>query len=220
MLNINTVLFDLDGTITDSAMGIFNCIEYSLSQFGIKGDRETFYKYLGPSLRRTFADFVSSDKIEDAIALYRVRYSEKGLYECEVYHGVEQMLVALRSHGFRIALATSKPEHYAVKILQHFKLDHLFDFVGGAAMDASRDTKASVIQYVLSQDIMRNAVPVMVGDRMYDINGATQCNIPAVGVLYGYGSLEELQNANAVFVAEDIKQLCDYLINLKGEING
>lgn len=220
MQSINTVLFDLDGTIIDSAEGIFNCIEYSLARFEIKAKRETFYKYLGPSLRQTFSDFVDNSQIETAIAYYRERYSETGVFECSVYEGVPQMLSLLREHGFRIALATSKPEAYAVKILKHLKLDTLFDFIGGAAFDNSRDTKASVIQYVLQSEIMRGAVPVMVGDRSYDIEGARQCNILSVGVLYGYGSLQELQAANAAFIANDTKQLCDWLINLKGEKNG
>lgn len=217
MQGINTVLFDLDGTIIDSAEGIFNCIEYSLSHFEIKGNRETFYKYLGPSLRQTFSDFVNSSQIEQAIAYYRERYSEKGVFECSVYEGVPQMLLFLQESGFRIALATSKPEHYAVKILQHLRLDNLFDFIGGAAFDTSRDTKADVIKYVLQNEKMHGAVPVMVGDRSYDIKGAQQCNILSVGVLYGYGSMHELQEANAAYIVKDTNHLCELLNNLKGE---
>lgn len=209
----DSVLFDLDGTIINSADGIFNCIEHALDSFGIKPVRETLSKYIGPSLRQTFLDFVPANQVETAINLYRERYKSIGVYECEIYEGMAELLKRLTDNGFKVALATAKPEVFAVQILKHLDIAKYFTFIGGAALDTSRESKAEVIEYVLKSEKMLGCTPIMIGDRDNDMQGAKICNIPAMGVLYGFGSRQELSQFNPLFLAENTKQVGDWLCN-------
>lgn len=212
MHKYNAVLLDLDGTVIDSAMGVFNGIEYALCAYGIKTDRNSLYKYMGPPIRDTFADFLPNDEVERAVSLFREYYSSRGINECEIYKGVDDLIKELAQQGIKIALATSKPEIYARKILEHFCLDKYFTFIGGAGMDATLCTKTAVIQYVMASKEMQNTLSVMVGDRASDLVAAEECKMDAIGVLYGYGTNAELSACRNVYIANDVQELRRYLI--------
>ncbi|MDO8307773.1 MAG: HAD hydrolase-like protein [Actinomycetota bacterium] len=210
------ILFDLDGTLTDSGVGIANCIRYALDSFGIAHpDDATMRSHLGPPLVETFRDGygLSDDDVERAIAKYRERYHSVGLFENAVYDGIPEVLDALSASSATLAVATSKPTYSATKILEHFGLSGRFSFIGGAELDGSRQHKADVIAHVL--DAMawspETGPIVMVGDRGHDVRGAAAHGIPAIGALWGYGNEAELLDAGAVTVVERPRGLPDAL---------
>jgi len=200
------VLFDLDGTLTDPGLGITNSVMYALKQFGIEvDDRASLYKFIGPPLVDSFQRYYgfSAEESRQAVARYREYFAPKGLYENEVYDGVPELLSALRNGGFKILLATSKPEAFAIEILKHFDLYSYFDFVAGATMDGTRMKKADIITYALEGfGISDLSAAIMVGDREHDIIGAKENGLDSIGVLYGYGDLEEHKQAGATYIAE------------------
>lgn len=209
------ILFDLDGTLTDPALGITNSVSFALKKFGIEAQRKELYKFIGPPLVDSFMEYYGFDyeKANKALGYYREYFSVKGIFENIIFEGVEEMLKSLKNSGKKIILATSKPEKYAVQILEYFKITEYFDFVAGATMDEKRNRKEQVIEYALKECAIKNTdEAVMVGDRKYDIEGAHQFNIKAVGVLFGYGSEEELLNAKADFLAKDIEELTKILV--------
>lgn len=209
------VLFDLDGTLTDSGEGITNSVAYALKKFNITvADRTELYKFIGPPLHSSFKEFYgfSDADCELAVEYYREYFHEKGIFENRVYDGIEDLLKALKENGHKIFLATSKPEVFAVKILKHFNLIQYFDFVSAATMDSTRNEKTDIIQYALDhiehEDL---ASVIMVGDRKYDILGAKQFHLASVGVLYGFGGRAELEQAGADFIVEtplEIVSIC------------
>lgn len=213
MNNFKYILFDLDGTLTDPALGITNSVKYSLEKFGIEAERQELYKFIGPPLVDSFMEFYGFDyeKAVEALRLYREYFSVKGIFENSIFDGVEEMLKNLKANGKKVILATSKPEKYAIQILEHFKIEKYFDFVAGATMDEKRNRKEDVIEYAISEfGVKDTEKAVMVGDRKYDIEGAHAFNLKAVGVLFGYGSAEEL--ADADYLAEDIDTLSKILL--------
>ncbi len=199
-----TVLFDLDGTLTDPGEGITNSVAYALRKYGIEvTDRKELYKFIGPPLKDSFMKYYSFSEADalNAIEYYREYFRDKGIFENQVYEGVEEMLKALHASGKKIVLATSKPEEFAVRILEHFDLRKYFDIVAGASMDSSLSKKGDVIAYALSMcDNIAKETAVMVGDREHDIIGAKENGLDSVGVLYGYGSEEELQECGADYI--------------------
>ena len=205
------LLFDLDGTLTDPSIGITNSVAYALSKFGINvEDKRTLYKFIGPPLVDAFSEYYgfSKEDSEKATAFYRETFSVKGLFENRVYDGVVEMLEALKNAGKRLIIATSKPEPFTMKILKHFDLLKYFDFVAAATFDASRNSKDKVIAYALqSLDIKDRSEVVMIGDRHHDIDGARENGIDSIGVLWGFGSREELETADATYIAESIDDL-------------
>ncbi len=205
------ILFDLDGTLTDPAEGITNSVAYALSKFGIEvEDKTTLYKFIGPPLVVAFAEYYgfSKEDSEKATAFYRETFRVKGLFENRVYEGVYELLEALKKKGKRLVIATSKPEEFTIKILNHFDLLKYFDFVAAATFDATRNTKDKVIEYALeSLDILDKSKVVMIGDRHHDIDGAKVNEIDSVGVLYGFGSKEELTKAGANYTAEKVEDI-------------
>ena len=209
------VLFDLDGTLTDSAPGIVNCLRYALDEMGVEHpDDVTISTFLGPPLKDTFGGHFGMDDagVETAIAHYRVRYHDIGLFENEVYPGIPELLEQLSGAGVTMATSTSKPTVSATRILEHFGLAHHFAFIGGASLDGERNSKAEVIAHTLEElnalgtDTSAGSI-TMVGDREHDVLGAAQFGIPAIGVLWGYGSRAELEGAGAVAVAADAGHL-------------
>lgn len=215
MSNFKYILFDLDGTLTDPALGITNSVSFALKKFSIEAKRKELYKFIGPPLIDSFMEYYGFDyqKAVKALEYYREYFSVKGIFENSIFDGVEEMLENLKKSGKKIILATSKPEKYAVQILEHFKINGYFDFVAGATMDEKRNQKDQVIEYAIKECGIDNTdEAIMVGDRKYDISGAHQFDIKAVGVLFGYGSKEELLNADADFLAEDIKELSKILM--------
>lgn len=210
-----TVLFDLDGTLTDPGVGITNSVMYALEKFHIKvEDRTSLYKFIGPPLKESYAKYydMSDEEIERAVTYYREYFREKGIYENELYDGTAQVLDRIKSSGRRVILATSKPEEFAGEILRYFQIEQYFDFVAGSAMDGTRVKKADVIKYALeSCEITDLSSTVMVGDREHDIMGAKEVGLDSIGVMYGYGSREELQNAGATYIVERVEDIISLL---------
>jgi len=210
------ILFDLDGTLTDSAPGIIACIEYALDDFGIeRPSAETMQTFLGPPLYDTFGGHfgMSEDDVHRAVAKYRERYHDVGLFENNVYAGVPEML-AVVSASEPLAVATSKPTYSATRILEHFNLAQYFDVIGGSELDGTRIHKEQVVAYSLGEMRGRGvaSAPVMVGDREHDVRGAATHGVPCIGVMWGYGSREELETAGAVAVADTVSELQDLLL--------
>ena len=209
------ILFDLDGTLTDPGIGITNSVAHALAHWNIEvTDRSELYKFIGPPLSDSFMryyGFSEEDAIR-AIAVYREYFSVKGLYENEVYPGIPELLQTLKAQGKTVVLATSKPEKFAVEILRHFGLYDYFDIIAGASMDESRNKKADVIAYALSQmkdpDISKL---IMIGDREHDVLGAKQFGIDSIGVLYGYGDRAEHEAAGATYIAEKVEDVLPLL---------
>ena len=207
-----TILFDLDGTLTESGIGITRSVAYALRKHGIEEtDQKKLDRFVGPPLIGAFMEFYgfSYPQAVQAVADYREYYAVKGIFENRVYDGVIPMLQKLQEAGKRCVLATSKPEHYAVQILAYFGLAPYFDVVAGATMDETRTNKAEVIAYALQQTGALNAL--MVGDREHDIHGAKANGLDSVGVLYGYGSREELEAAGATYLATTAEDILKFV---------
>lgn len=209
------VLFDLDGTLTDSRDGILNSIEYALKSYGITvEDRDSLRPFLGPPLAESVKKYYGFDdeKALDFVGKYREYFSVKGLFENQVYPGIEALLQELKDQGYILMVATSKPEPFTCRILDHFDLTKYFDFIGGATMDERRVHKGDVIRYVLESNHLENLAEIMmVGDRRNDVQGAKENGIEVTGVLYGYGDLEELQTAGADYIAETVADIQKFL---------
>lgn len=209
--NYQNILFDLDGTLTDPGLGITNSVQYALKRCGITvSDRNELYKFIGPPLKESFEVFFGfSDKDSDrAVEYYREYYRDKGIYENKLYDGIEELLQYLKEKGKTIILATSKPEEFAVEILKYFHIEKYFNCIAGATMDGSRVKKADVIRYALDKcGITDTSSSVMVGDREHDVLGAAQLGIDSIGVLFGYGSREELKNAGATYIVETVEDI-------------
>ena len=207
----NTVLFDLDGTLTDPGLGITNSVMYALNKFNITvEDRTSLYKFIGPPLRESYEKYyhLSDEEITRAVAYYREYFSDKGIYENELYDGITEVLKQIKNSGRQVILATSKPEEFAVEILRYFQIDQYFDFVAAATMDGTRNNKADIIAYALELgQITDLQSAVMIGDREYDINGAKAAGLDSIGVLYGYGSREELESAGATYIVESVDEI-------------
>ena len=216
MKQYNTVLFDLDGTLTDPGVGITKSVEYALNHYGITvQDRAELYPFIGPPLIDSFMKFYgfSKEQAVEAVDVYREYFRVKGLFENEVYQGVDQMLDELKKAGKTLLVASSKPEEFVLTILKHFDLLPYFDFVGGAAMDETRSKKEEVVEYVLQQaKITDTATAVMVGDRKFDVQGAHAFGLDAIAVTYGYGSLEELTDAQPEYLADSPAGVGEILI--------
>lgn len=216
MKNYDVILFDLDGTLTDSSPGIINSIIYALKKYDITVENtETLRKFLGPPLHESFKEFYGfdEDKAMEAVSFYREYFSTKGLLENQVYDGVPKLLEALKDNGKRIILATSKPQKFTDRIMEHFDLAKYFEFIAGSNMDGTRSKKADVIEYALHQcNITDQSKAVMVGDRMHDIIGAKAVGIDSIGVEYGYGDYEELNNAGATYIAKTVDDLKNILL--------
>lgn len=205
------ILFDLDGTLTDPMVGITNSVMYALGKFNIEvQDRKELLEYIGPPLSDSFQEYHGLSKEQALLALdyYREYFKDKGLFENKVYDGVEEMLQYLTSHGYTCYIATSKPEVFAKQILKHFKLDTYFTYIAGSTLDQSRNRKGDVIAYALQSSKITDVTEVlMVGDRKHDIIGAKENSIDSLGVLFGYGSKEELTNAGATYIVDSVREL-------------
>ena len=202
------ILFDLDGTLTDSGEGITKCVKLALDHFGIPVESLDSLRYfVGPPLRESFLKAgVPADKVEEAIAVYRSRYTNVGLFENVPYPGIRELLEKLTDQGHRLFVATSKPEEMAVRVLRKFDLFRYFERVCGATLDKSRDSKSAVIAYLLrSAGNAENAV--MVGDTAFDVIGAAEHGIPTIGVSWGYGSVEEMRASGAAAIANTAEEL-------------
>ena len=207
-----TILFDLDGTLTDSGEGIINCAILALEHFGCPiPTREELRVFVGPPLHESFINHgVPAEKADEAIKVYRSRYIPIGAYENTPYPGIRELLENLVAQGHTLCVATSKPEGMSVKILEHFDLAKYFHRICGASMDTSRSTKEDVIAYLLEQNGKADNM-VMVGDTKFDILGARHHGIPAIGVSWGYGKVEDMQQAGAAAIACTMEELQELL---------
>ena len=207
-----TILFDLDGTLTDSGEGIINCAALALQHFGIPvPDRETMRVFVGPPLHDSFIRFgVPEDKAEEAIHIYRSRYIPIGKFENTPYPGITDLLQKLKEQGHRLYVATSKPEQMSIEILEHFDLAKYFTLICGASLDLSRNSKDAVIAYLLQQTETDGEI-VMVGDTAFDVLGAKAHGIPTIGVSWGYGKVEDMENAGAAAIVHTMDELYNAL---------
>ena len=216
-MNKQYYLFDLDGTLTDPKIGITKALDYALTYMGIITENlDDLTKYIGPSLKKSLnKDYnLSREDVDKAIVKYREYFSETGIYENNIYEGIPELLDKLKKLGKTIILATAKPTPYAIEILKHFELYKYFTFVAGSEFDGTRSEKVDVITYALEQckiTDLDNAV--MIGDREHDILGAKYNKISSVGVLFGYGSKEELENAKADVIVDTVEKLEELLLD-------
>lgn len=220
------LLFDLDGTLTDPKEGICTCVQYALASFGIEEpDLDKLEPFIGPPLLDSFQEFYGfeEEKGQQAIIYYRERFSTVGLFENEVYPGVPQMLARLQENGCRLAVASSKPEIFVKRILEHFGLLSYFEVVVGSELDGRRARKEEVVEEALRQLLGEEALTqhglrriedaVMVGDRKFDIQGAKRFGIASIGVRYGYAGQGELEEAGADMIVATVGELDEYLFN-------
>lgn len=209
------ILFDLDGTLTDPGEGITNSVKYALQKFGIEvGDKSELNKFIGPPLWDSFEEYYgfTREQANQAVEYYREHFRDKGIFENKVYPGVVELLETLSAEGKKLVLATSKPQVFAERILEHFGLKKYFVFIAGSELDGTRVDKGEVIQFALAGiGVEKLSQAVMVGDRRHDILGAHKAGIKAIGVLAGYGGGEELLDAGADYIVErvaDIWEIC------------
>lgn len=211
MKKYDVILFDMDGTLTDSSPGIINSIIYALKKYNIRVENtDELRKFLGPPLHESFRDFYGFDeeKSMQAVMFYREYFSTKGLLENAVYDGIPALLEALKENGKRLIVATSKPQDFTDRIMDNFNLTKYFEFVAGSNMDGTRSKKAEVIEYALhSCKITDKSKAVMIGDRMHDVLGAKAVGIDSIGVEYGYGDFDELTAAGATYIVKTVEEL-------------
>ena len=209
------VLFDLDGTITDSSEGIINSIQYALNKMGKEEkDKERLRTYVGPSLKQTFLTnyFPEGEEYKKAIAFYREYFAEKGIFENQLYDGITKVLDAIHSQGGKIALATAKPTYFAKIILRHFGIMDKFDTVVGSHLGGTRSSKNEIIFEVLDQFGLPQSENIfMIGDREYDIHGGKHHGLKTIGVEYGYGPEGELAAAKPDFHIHQTLEILDCL---------
>lgn len=215
MKNYDIILFDLDGTLVDSGLGITNSVIYALEKFNIKVyDRTSLYKFVGPPLHKSFENFYdfTPEKAMQAVKYYREYYKDKGIFEVKMYAGIKNTLENLYSADKTLLVTTSKPEVFAKKILEHLGIAKYFKIIAGANLDGTRTIKSEVIDYAFKQcKITDLSKVIIIGDREYDVFGAKEIGIDSMGVLYGYGSEEELKNAGATCLAKSALDILNKL---------
>ena len=206
------ILFDLDGTLTDSGEGIINCAKLALQHYGLPIPSEAELRtFVGPPLHDSFVHFgVPVEEADNAIKIYRSRYIPIGKFENHPYEGIREVLEKLKALGHTLYVATSKPEGMSVEILEHFDLAKYFDIIAGASFDRSRSSKEDVIAYLLSR-CGDYAEKIMVGDTAFDVIGAKAHGIPTVGVSWGYGKVEDMEKAGAISIAYTMDELFNML---------
>ena len=207
-----SILFDLDGTLVDSGEGVLKCAELGLRHFNLPiPSPEEMRTFVGPPLRDSFIRFgCTPEQAEEAIAVYRSRYTTVGKFELFVYPGIEQLLADLKDAGCKLYVATSKPETVSVEILNHLGLAKYFTYIAGAALDKSRGTKEEVIAYLLEQ-VGDLEGALMVGDTAYDVIGAERHGIPCAAISWGYGTIESIEAANPAVIVGSTEELLAFV---------
>jgi len=212
----DTILFDLDGTLTDSGLGITKAVQYALGQMGYEVPaREALFTFIGPPLHKSFQKHYGMDEATsvEAVRQFRVYYNQMGgILENEVYEGVLELLAALRNAGKRLMIATSKPQAAAELVMHHFGLDEFVPEIIGGTDDPARNTKGKVISYALREFGVDPETAIMVGDREHDVHGALENGIPAIGITWGYGDRPELENAGAKVVFDAPEDVAQYIL--------
>ena len=210
MKNFDMILFDLDGTLTDPGEGITNSVAHALAKYGIiNTDRSELYPFIGPPLYASFMKYYgfTEEESHKAVEYYREYYRDKGIFENKLYSGIEECLKKLKEAGKTVLVATSKPEIFANKILAHFGIDKYFDIVAGATLDGKLIEKADIINYAFEKCGLEKSTAIMIGDRSFDVLGAKEQGIASAGVLWGYGSREELENSGADYLFERVEDI-------------
>jgi phosphoglycolate phosphatase len=209
------VFFDLDGTLTDPREGIVRCLKHALQGLGVPSPTDKdLEQYIGPPLHANFASLLNSTDAEligQAVALYRRRFAATGMYENAVYPGIENALLMLQAHDVLLYVVTSKPTVFAKQILAHFGLSRFFQNIYGSELDGTRSDKQELIAHVLAEESIAARNTVMVGDRKHDVRGAITNGVLPLGVLWGYGSRQELAQAGASFLCESPGTLVEIL---------
>lgn len=212
----DTILFDLDGTLTDSGLGITKAVQYALGQMGYEvPERESLFCFIGPPLHRSFQKHYRMDEATsvEAVRQFRVYYNQMGgILENEVYGGIRELLAALKQAGKRLMVATSKPQAAAELVMHHFGLDEYVPDIIGGTDDPRRNTKGKVIAWALREYGVEPGTAVMVGDREHDVLGAAENGIPCIGVTWGYGDRPELETAGAKAVFDRAEEVTEYIL--------
>ena len=209
------ILFDLDGTLTDPKVGITKSVSYALDKMGLPDvDPNSLTKFIGPPLQESFVKFYGfgEEEAKNCISYYREYFRGTGIYENEIYEGIESLLKSLKEKGYILAVATSKSTVFAEKVLEHFKIRQYFTRVVGSELDGTRSKKAEIIQSVLDElEVLDKKQVIMIGDREHDIIGANTIGIDSLGVKYGYAEGDELRKAGATYVVGGVEELKSYL---------
>lgn len=215
MKNYSVVLFDLDGTLSDSKIGITKSVQHALQKAGVMvNDLDELEPFIGPPLQVSFQEIYgfNDTQITQAIRDYRERFTERGMFENKLYEDIPALLAHLKQQGYILTIATSKPTVFAEQIIKYFQLESYFDLVVGSHLDGSRSAKGEIIAEVLQQlDSYPKEQFIMIGDRKYDLIGARENQIDAIGVTYGFGSLEELKNEEPTYIVDHVNDLLKYL---------
>ncbi|WP_404349281.1 HAD family hydrolase [Sutcliffiella horikoshii] len=216
MADYKIILFDLDGTLSDPKEGITKSVQYALAKMDIvEPDTDRLETFIGPPLQVSFAEYYCFDENESnrAIAYYRERFKEKGMFENVLYPNIILLLEALKESGFVLVVATSKPTVFAEEIIKYFELERYYQLIVGSNLDGTRSSKTEIIQYILDNytDFNRSNF-VMIGDRKHDIIGAKNTGIDSIGVTYGYGSQEEIRDAEPTYIISSVDDLMGLLL--------
>ncbi len=208
---MDAVLFDLDGTLSDPAVGIVSCMKYAIAELsGPTWADADLKRFIGPPLECSFREIFASEDaslVARAIRLYRARFAREGLYENRLYAGIPDVLALLRGLGLRLFVATSKPTQFALRIVEHFGIRHFFENVYGSELSGERSNKAALLRHLLAEERLGASDVCMVGDRRHDIEGARANGVMALGVLWGYGTRDELVAAGAQRLVERVVDL-------------
>lgn len=214
MKKYKSILFDLDGTITDSSEGIINSVIYALEKIGVTiTDRSILKKFVGPPLMESYKKYYGfTDKeAELGLKLFREYFAVKGIFENRLFDGMDSLLNDLCNAGYELLLATSKPENFANQVLEYFKINKYFSYVAACSIDEANTTKIDIIRQAMEHTVTKNQSEIlMIGDTSFDVNGAKICGIDSIGVLYGTDSAEELKNAT--YLAKDIDEIRNILL--------
>lgn len=213
------ILFDLDGTLTESGEGIMKSVQYALEKMGRpEPDLQKLRVFVGPPLPEQFMRYsgMSRGEAAKAVSYYRERYSAVGIFENRPYPGIPEMLETLKENGFLLAVASSKPEKFVLQVLEYFHMDSYFDEMTGSEMDGRRSKKADVIEEALCRLGMgeKKDQVMMVGDKEHDVIGAGEAGIPCVAVAYGYGTAQELEAAKPFKIVHTVEELQEYLLSV------
>lgn len=207
------VLLDFDGTVADTGEGIFSSVRYAIEAMGFDPlPEEVIHTFIGPPIFSSFkrALNLSDEDSARAVEKYRERYVEDGIYKLQIYDGLEKLMQDMKKSGIKLAIASSKPENFIIKILEFLKMDSLFDYISAPESDKAPESKTALVERAVSRLGIEKSRAVMIGDRYFDIDGAKGAGIDSIGVTFGFGSRDELQNAGATYIAgcaDDIRKI-------------